>query len=90
MLSSVVRSQITLDEDGENLEGFWDSRGLHICVKTSKGFLHIYDVLYGSDPKFEFQRPIDKIYGVGEGNGAPNITLKFKLALEVESGILRY
>lgn len=90
MLSSVVRSQTTIEEDGENMHGFWDSRGLHICVQTTKGFLHIYDVSYGSDAKFEFQRPIDRIHGVGEGNGVPNIFLKFKMALEIESGIQRY
>ena len=89
MLSSVVRSQITVDEDGENVQGFWDSRGLNICVQTSKGFLHIYDVVSGLDSKFEFQRPIDRIFGVGEGNGVPNVILKFKLALEIESGVLR-
>lgn len=90
MLSSVTRSQITIDEDGENVHGFWDSRGLNICVQTTKGFLHIYDVVYGSDAKFEYQRQFDRIHGVGEGNGSPNISLKFKMALEIESGVLRY
>jgi hypothetical protein len=90
MLSSTTSSSRTLEEDGENLKGFWDSRGHFICVQTSKGFLHIYDVLYETDPKFEFKRPIDRIFGVGEASGVPNISIKFKMALEVESGITWY
>ncbi|KAI8805518.1 RIC1-domain-containing protein [Cladochytrium replicatum] len=89
MISKVVRSETTVREDGENRAIIWKTDSTMLAVITDKGFLHFYDVVTLESRVFDFQfsYPHHYIMGPGEGNGVLNKALRFKMALEIDTGI---
>ncbi|KAI8855102.1 RIC1-domain-containing protein [Chytridium lagenaria] len=89
MLSKVIRSEITIVEDGENQDVIWRPDSTAFVVMTNKGFLHFYDVLYDNSKslEFQFQTSHHFVSGPGERGGVPCITIRFKMALEIDTGV---
>ncbi|KAI8806108.1 RIC1-domain-containing protein [Cladochytrium replicatum] len=89
MISKVVRSETTVREDGENRAIIWKTDSTMLAVITDKGFLHFYDVVTLESRVFDFQfsYPHHYVMGPGEGNGVQNKALRFKMALEIDTGI---
>ncbi|KAI9355717.1 RIC1-domain-containing protein [Zopfochytrium polystomum] len=90
ILSKVERSAITVDEDGENVDVIWKPDSSSFVITTDKGYIHFYDLLESTSTKsFEFQFSTRHHYvtGAGQGDGIPSISLVFKMALEIDTGI---
>ncbi|KAJ3103496.1 hypothetical protein HDU97_010079 [Phlyctochytrium planicorne] len=89
MLSKVIRSDITLLEDGENQDVIWKPDSSAFVVITNKGFLHFYDVIFENSRSLEFQFSSSHHYvsGPGERGGVPSISIRFKMALEIDTGV---
>lgn len=82
MLSSVVREQSTIEEDGENVDLIWNPDGTQLIVVTNLGFIHYYDVVYQKAPMLEYllnQQTPDSFK-------IPGMYLRFNMALEIDSG----
>lgn len=90
IISKVSRSSSTLEEDGINLDLIWKPDSSMIAVITDKGFLHFYDlvsngfqVLYD----YNFVSSHHYVIGAGERSGCPSTSLRFRMALQIDSGI---
>ncbi|KAJ3330555.1 hypothetical protein HDU76_005381 [Blyttiomyces sp. JEL0837] len=91
MISKVIRSEVTIAEDGDNADIVWKPDGTALVVITDRGFLHFYDVLEEKSKILELQFATRHHYvtGAGEGLGVPHLSLRFKMALEIDTGINR-
>ncbi|KAJ3395056.1 hypothetical protein HDU92_006256, partial [Lobulomyces angularis] len=89
MIGKITRSQVTVEEDGENVEILWKPDSTAIVVTTNKGYLHFYDILNGEGKLFDFKfiNPHHYVIGAGEKGGCPNKSLRFKMAIQIDTGI---
>ncbi|KAI8927288.1 RIC1-domain-containing protein [Entophlyctis helioformis] len=88
LLSKVVRTQETLDEDGENADLIWKPDGTQLVVLTNEGFMHFYDIIELDNKLFEcyFRSTHHMAPGPGENKAFMNRVLRFRMALEIDSG----
>nr|KAJ3422636.1 hypothetical protein HK105_007190 [Polyrhizophydium stewartii] len=88
LLSKVTRAPETIKEDGENVDVVWQPDGSQLVVLTNEGFLHFYDIVELDTRLFEvqFNASHHAANGPGENKAAMNRILRFKMALEIDSG----
>jgi hypothetical protein len=57
--------------------------------QTDKGYLHFYDILESTAKSLElhFNSRHHYVHGPGEAHGVPNASLRFKMALEIDTGV---
>ncbi|KAI9000222.1 RIC1-domain-containing protein [Gaertneriomyces semiglobifer] len=89
MLSTVERSPATLLEDGGNIDLIWKPDASVLVVVTDKGYLHFYDIVTIGSKLYDLQFSVTHHYatGPGEGRGIPSRVLKFRMALEFDTGV---
>lgn len=63
--------------------------------KTNKGFLHFYDIVSSNENatrmfSYQFHTPHHYVAGPGERYGCPSKSIRFKMALEIDTGIQWY
>ncbi|KAK6099652.1 WD40 repeat protein [Batrachochytrium dendrobatidis] len=87
-LSKVTRTLETVREDGENVDLLWKPDGSTLVVLTNEGFLHFYDVVELESPLFgyHFRSTHHMASGPGESKSTTNRILRFRMALEIDSG----
>ncbi|KAJ1341122.1 hypothetical protein BSLG_004293 [Batrachochytrium salamandrivorans] len=87
-LSKVVRSSDTVREDGENVDLVWKPDGSQLVVLTNEGFLHFYDIVELDTPllEYHFRTAHHLANGPGENKSTTNRCLRFRMALEIDSG----
>ncbi|KAJ3406439.1 hypothetical protein HDU80_011272 [Chytriomyces hyalinus] len=90
LVAKCIRAQITVDEDGSNWAVFWSHDSSTVVVVTDRGFLHFYNLVADAPSSLSLAFPSTHSHtmGPGEGNGVASISLSFKMALEIDAGIM--
>ncbi|ORY51003.1 hypothetical protein BCR33DRAFT_762542 [Rhizoclosmatium globosum] len=88
VLAKCLRSEVTLREDGSNVSIVWKPDSSMFIVLTDKGLLHFYEVLQvGDGMDLSFRQEHHFISGSGEDSGRQSVSVNFKMALEINTGV---